>query len=448
MSIKPDRMFVLILAILAAVVGFTGCGGNSDTASDQNLPYRPVEFDALGVARFDAQPDDVLVVYRTGDPAPWPTMDTQPPYAPITVAQVGAQSRSGSALPSVDDNAKTGDLLSQISKGISGQRSSRFYQPEVGDTHLFKVGEPVTEVNMELRGIGNHCYIWIPYDISLEVPDEQIQYAISEFDRVYEIDVALFGPPSNIDYDPRMYVLGMSIPSAGLFSSDINSLNGLDIIIIDLASASADNNAQMGELMAHELHHSIWWQGKGNNGYKTLNEGMSEFGAFKAAPDRFEATLYTNFIRFPNGFSYVLTNSQFMYGGGFALSAYLNDRFGAEATKQIGGTSPYINSDNLEKATGCSAEQLMIDWSVALLLTDKTTDKRYRITSVPTRGVMPNGTTLPALGMTPMDGSVQTRCRAWGFCYYRATTAGSYTATVEIGKDFKALLVPGGAQGL
>ncbi len=448
MSINRKYRFTSILAILAVAIGFTGCGGNSDSTSDQNLPYRPVLFDALGVARFDVHPDDVLVVYRTGDPAPWPEMDTQPPYEPITVAQVGTQNRTSCSVPSEDDHAITGNLMSQISKTTPATRSTRVYMPEVGDTHLFKVGNPATEFNMELRAIGTHCYIWIPAEISSMIPDDEIEYAVTEFDRVYELDVALFGPTSDIDHDPKIYVLGMSITDSGIFSPDISSLNGVDMITIDLTSASMNNNEMMAGLFAHELHHSIWWQGKGNGGYKTINEGMSEFAWFKTAPDHFSSALYSNFLRYPNGFSYILTNSQFMYGGGFPFCAYLNDRFGPEATKQIGGTSPYINDDNLKKVTGYTAEQLLVDWSVALLLTDKTTDPRYKITTIPTRGVMPNGSTLPALGMTSMDSSVPAKCRAWGFCYYRATTAGSYSATVEVGKNFRAVLVPGGAAGL
>ena len=153
-----------------------------------------------------------------------------------------------------------------------------------------------------------------------------------------------------------------------------------------------------------------------------------------------------NFIKYPPGLSLILRNSQFVYCGGFTFCTYLHDRFGPEAVKKISGGSPLSGGDNLQQATGRTPEQLLVDFSVALLLTGTTTDPRYQITSIPVRGTMGN-TTLPPLGMTPMDGSVAGQCRPWGFCYGRALTAGNYTATVAPGKDFHAVLVPGGAKG-
>jgi len=439
---------VCTLVVIVGVGLLSGCGGGGGQALTQTpaLPYHAVMFDAQGVARFDAQADDVLVVYRTGDLTAWPdhTGATQPSYEPISLAPTGAAQLATRVAVPVPDAPKSASPLTGGHVRSPGRRSSRLYMPEVGDTHIFHFGEQ--DINMELRAIGQHCYIWAPYTDPPLGTDEQVQFATTEFDRIYPLDVTMFGAPSDVDYDPRIHVVGVNTGgyASGVFSSDLVRANGLDIITLDLSLLSP-GSMPLGGVMAHELQHDIWWAAKGDGGLVVINEGMADFAYYSSAPN-ISPVVYQNFLKYPTGLSLTLSNSQFMYGGGFSFCTYLHDRFGPAAFKKISGGSPFSGGDNLQNATGCTPEKLLVDFSAALLLTGTTTDPRYQITSFPIRGTM-GSATLPPLGMVPMDGSVTGQCRSWGFCYGRATKTGRYTATVAPGKDFHAVLVPGGAKG-
>ncbi len=442
-------MNVFVLIVIVGLGLFSGCDDGQILTKTPSLPYRAITFDAKGVARFYAQADDVLLIYRTGDLTVWPdrTGATQPPYEPITLAPAAAAQRATRVAVPMPD---TPQLASQL-VGCSGQmrssgpHSSRLYMPEVGDTHLFHYADN-QDVKMQLRAIGAHCYIWAPYADPPLGTNEQVQFATTEFDRIYPMDVTLFGAPSEVDYDPRIHVLGINLGgyAGGIFSSDLVRMNGLDIITLDL-SLLTPGPQSLGGVMAHELQHDIWWAAKGNSGLIVMNEGMAEFAYYSSSPN-LSPNKYQNFLKYPPGLSLTLANSQFMYGGGFPFCTYLHDRFGAAAFKKLSGGSPLNGGDNLQQATGCTPEQLLVDFSVALLMTGNTSDPRYQISSFPIRGTM-GSVTLPPLGMVPMDGSIAGQCRAWGFCYGRALTTGNYTATVASGKDFHAVLVPGGAKG-
>lgn len=440
---------VFALLVIGMVGLLSGCGGEH-ALTQTPLPYRAVTFDAKGVAHFDAQADDVLVVYRTGELKVWPdfTGVTQPPYEPITMVPTGAVPSFTRAMPVSD--VPTSAIPFNNTGGnswSSRHQSSRLYMPEVGDTHKFLFGADSTEVIMQLRAIGQHCYIWAPYADPPLGTDEQVQFATTEFDRIYTMDVALFGAPSDMDYDPRIHVVGLNTGgyASGVFSSDLVKMNGLDMITLDLSLMNPGSLSLAG-VMAHELQHNIWWAAKGDGDLVVINEGMAEFAYYKSEPN-LSPNKYYNFLKYPPGLSLTLSSSQYVYGGGFPFCTYLHDRFGSETFKKISSGLPVSGVDNLQQATGYAPEQLMVDFSVALLLTGSTTDSRYQITSFPVRGTM-GSTTLPALGMTPMDGSIAGQCRAWGFCYGRAITAGNYTVTVTPNKDFHAILVPGGAKGL
>lgn len=441
------------LTLLSGILTLSGCGDLPGQDFPHSYPYREIVFDQTGLARFDAKAGDVLVVYRTGPVATWPRDGTMPPYEPITVSAGPLNSSMSSARTIPDFPVEEPTEAFAAGSAMSPMSSRpRLYMPELGDTHQFVYGETPVEYTMRLVGIGAHCYVWVPHDVADSIEESWIETGISEFDRIFGITVGMFGAPRDRDYDPRLHLVLLSMLPTGMVSADIDSMNGLDIITLNMDAILESlldpaKHPEIGSLMAHELHHNIWLGGKGKQGLYTMNEGMSELAEYRASPATYTSAQYPNFLRYPQGFSLILSDGQFMYGGGLSLSVYIHDRFGPEATKQIGGTSPLAMADNLDQATGIAAERLLADWATALLLSGRTSDARYRIFTIPIADALPSAQVLPPLGMVPMDGSATGQCRPWGFCYLRATSTGSFTVAVDPEKSFNAVLVPGGAAG-
>jgi hypothetical protein len=454
------RWLPFSLSIVVGVVLFSGCGGNDAAVTmPQNVtqPYADIHFDAQGVATVHAQADDAVVVYRTGVLESWPTVLTSPPYEPISVAPTLAQALTrwrlrGGPFNDADGVSRAVPLADTAKPARPhGARAITEPQWQVGDVTDF-VFDEVNNVNtaMQLCAIGQHGYIWVDLQLLDYVTPDQVQAFTTAFDDAYAFAVNLFGYPCDIDRDPRLHVCVAFFSGgsfAGAFNPQLVEFNQRDMLMIDANSA---RDPKIITVLAHELHHAIWWWAKGDGGLRGLNEGMSTLANFLRLSDWSNTTevgYYTSYLQNPQAGSMVLTAGRFMYGSQGAFAGYLYDRFGPAWVKVYNSGSPRKDSELLRQTTGLTPERLMVDWAVAQLISSQTKDPRYQITTLPLHGTY-RGVVIPPLKLLPMDGTDTTGgCRPWGFCYYRAAQAGTYTIAVGNNADFHAVLVPGGAKG-
>ena len=419
----------LVLAAAAALVF-----GVHGRAEKFHTPYRPIAFDESGVARFEAQAEDILVVYRTGELVRWPDYNSAPPYAPVAVSpasglRLGTPAARGAALARSVPGASVAGRSGRAVQSLAAVGGEPLPQWSVGDTNELQ------GVAFILRAISQHGYLWV--ESSLPAPDELLQAVGAQFDRVYETIVPKYGPPTDVDGDPRIHLFS-GLWQTSFFSDMLLDSEGLDII--GITATKAEDMDALAQSMAHELVHDIWWAAKQQHGLFVIEEGLTTYAEFLVSTK--PNANYYNFLKYPPGGSLILNSYSigYTYGVGMLFIAYLVDSFGDTVLRDLTSGSELAGGDSLEWTTGYTPEELLVEWAAGLLLTGRTSDPYYQITSLPLHSSL-DGTTFPDLGMTPMDGTAGA-CRSWGFCFFRAPRAGSYAATAAPDLDFHAVLLP------
>lgn len=282
-----------------------------------------------------------------------------------------------------------------------------------GDTRSWKASSWVTndfyDVMSTCRAVGENCYVFVADSAWQEgfVDQEAVDAIVNGFDNttpnfatqgIYDVDVATFGEPPNIDGDDKIIILILDIQDdydgtggyiAGYFSSgnqlslaDNPNSNQAEIFYMDsfpanLLSPSGQN--QVLNTTAHEFQHMIHYRWDSNE-TTFPNEGLSEIASYvcgygfrndsgyrddtniylfnwsndDALPDYTRAALWTLYLleQHPNGFLEDLVKAPLHGGDGInqALSTY-----GAARTWQ----------------------EIFVDWLIANYLQDATVNPRW-----------------------------------------------------------------------
>ena len=249
--------------------------------------------------------------------------------------------------------------------------------PALAANPRFQLGQQVTfyaidfrqqtqyTVGASLRSIGDFCYVFVEDDqwqrnVTAGVV-ERIRRAFDDSTPadagrgIYEIETAAFGPPADIDGDPRVLILLLDVrdsfvhnggfiagyfspvnqqlgvvrdPNHGVpFRSNEAEMIYLDVDPLDVTSASGLS------VLAHEFQHLIHWNYDTNEDV-WVNEGCSDYAIFlcgysvgehvRAFEEDPEASLVV--------WNSARTGQLPHYGAAYLWMLYLHEHFGGEHT--------------------------------------------------------------------------------------------------------------------
>ena len=271
----------------------------------------------------------------------------------------------------------------------------------------FKTQEQYT-VKATLRAIGKFCYLFVE-DSQWRRPVtaahiESIRRAFDDTvpanpgQGIYQTETALFGPPPDIDGDPRIYLLLLDIRDgvnagsgfiAGFFSP-IDQQRGVlqhpelgvpirsnerDMIYIDTHPLDVGSREGQG-VLAHEFQHLIHWR-HDRDEETWVNEGCSDYAMFicgyspRSHVTGFETTPNVSLTNWPDG-----TLSQLAhYGAAYLWMLYLHEHYGDSGTivaivKNRGNGIIGINNALLSRGTLKTFSSIFADWKIANFLDD------------------------------------------------------------------------------
>jgi hypothetical protein len=263
-------------------------------------------------------------------------------------------------------------------------------------------------VQATLRAIGEFCYIFVEdAQWGRTVNAGTVETIRRAFDDatpahpgkgIYQIETEVFGPPPDIDGDPRIYLLLLDIRDGATFASGfvagyfspVNEQRGvlrhpelgvpvrsneLDMLYIDAHPLDAGSEDGLG-VLAHEFQHLIHWRYDADEEV-WVNEGCSDYAMFLCGYSvdshvgPFERNPSISLVNWPNG-----TRSQLAhYGAAYLWMLYLHEQYGGAATisavvKNRGNGMAGIESALLSRGVGQTFPAIFADWKVANALDD------------------------------------------------------------------------------
>jgi hypothetical protein len=249
----------------------------------------------------------------------------------------------------------------------------------------------VSNINVELKGVGEHAYFWFDTGPgSLDPQDTPLQDAIAAFDEIYEQSVALFGSENNpgVDGDPRVHVVNASpiaVCGSGGGCGLAGYFSGHDTLptVVDPTSNQREmfvmNVSNFGSrfyisVLAHEFRHMIEdnydsgdhdWEVEGSAmlaetllGYG--GEAQSRANQFLERPDQ-QLTNWSDGNTIPH------------YGQGYLFNRYLYDQLGSElyqlfAQDSENGFNALNDLAEISGDVSLEGERLWLDWLVAMAI--------------------------------------------------------------------------------
>jgi hypothetical protein len=270
-----------------------------------------------------------------------------------------------------------------------------------------------------LRAVGDLCYVYVEDDAwNDRVTQNKVDRVVRAFESdtpgdpsrgIYQIEVDAFGPPPDIDNDPRVFLLLLDIRDnfkpptgsfvAGYFTSVNQQVgnvrdprwgvtfqsNEAEMVYVDVDPLDVSTNAGMG-ILAHEFQHLIHF-GFDAGEETWVNEGTSEFAMFLCgyAPSshvrQFEIESSVSLVDWPNG----VGSSLPYYGSAYLWMLYLYEQYGGVNTLRRIVQSPQHGVTGVETSLNVAGfsepiERVFSDWRVAVAADDDTFDGgRYGI---------------------------------------------------------------------
>ncbi|MEO2003422.1 MAG: hypothetical protein ABGY41_04940 [Candidatus Poribacteria bacterium] len=281
-----------------------------------------------------------------------------------------------------------------------------------------------------LRAVGDLCYVYVEdAEWNGRVTQNGVDRTVRAFESdtpgdpsrgIYQIETDAFGPPPDIDNDPRVVLLLLDIQDnfrpptgsfvAGYFTSvnqQVGNIrdprwgvtfqsNETEMVYIDVDPLGIATNAAMG-ILAHEFQHLIHFAY--DPGEETwVNEGAADFAMFLCgyAPTshvrQFEAESSVSLVDWPNG----IGSSGPYYGSAYLWMLYLYEQYGGLNTLKRIVQSPQHGITGVETALnvegfGAPIEEVFGDYRVAVGADDDDLDggrygfrnENVRVTSRP-----------------------------------------------------------------
>jgi hypothetical protein len=260
-----------------------------------------------------------------------------------------------------------------------------------------------------LRAVGDFCYVYVEdAEWNTRVNQNAVDRTVRAFEDdtpgdpsrgIYQIEVDAFGPPPDIDDDPRVVLLLLDIRDnfkpptgsfvAGYFTS-VNQQAGnvrdprwgvtfqsneTEMVYVDVNPLDVMTNAAMG-ILAHEFQHLIHFAYDPSED-TWVNEGASEFAMFLCGYSptshvrQFEAEPSVSLVEWPNG----VGSSLPYYGSAYLWMLYLYEQYGGLNTLKRIVQSPQRGVTGVETALnveGFSApiRQVVGEWRAAIAADD------------------------------------------------------------------------------
>ena len=287
--------------------------------------------------------------------------------------------------------------------------------PEIGDRREFRVydkNEKFVKVNAEVKAITQHAIVYQDLNAPANgFSTAQFQQLGAAFDNpTYEIDVNVFGQPTDVDANGKVIILltpvvneltpaGASGFVAGFFfgcdlqttreCSGSNSGEMFYLFVPDptgkhgnVRNASTVLNSVL-PVLAHEFQHMISFGARRNLDALWLSEGLAHHAEDMVADeyarrgDTFNSLLFRQqnyaragiFLRDQTGPSLVSTDlpgTLELRGGSWLLVKYLEGHYGGSTLLRTLTTSTRSSVNNVSNATGQPWSTLLSDWAVAL----------------------------------------------------------------------------------
>ncbi len=333
-------------------------------------------------------------------------------------------------------------------------------RPQLNETRMFWTWDlhvmPPKDVQIKVtcRGIGENIYIFVADTEWLtRVTQQDIDKIVEAFDHttpatsldpskgIYNIVTDIFGPPPDVDNDPKIYILISQLSGYrghtfdGYFryldQLDEKYSNHLDILYLD--SDHPSNDYHLG-VMAHEFHHLIQWS-YDREEVSWIGESMAEVsmvicGYYTDIP---KVSAYLGYTNQP-----LVEEAHADYGACLLWGVYLFDRFGGhflsllmkEKAHDIEGLECALREANIDK----EFREIFGDWMTANYLNDASVNKgkyAYKSISLPRPSAIQQFSGVPVSGKGDVQG--------YGVSYIRFMTGNNpvqISFTADSYKDF------------
>jgi len=329
---------------------------------------------------------------------------------------------------------------------VSQTVQAKSYQ--LRDTETFWISNCDTaehsQIQATLRYITPHSYFWV--EEGTPVNERDMKRLMDTFEEeIYPTDREFFGSEANpgVDGDPHIYVIYASSIGhniAGYFSSSdsYNPLvkeysNAHETYVLGTSQDLGDDYTYA--TLAHEFVHMIQ-NASDRNDVSWMNEGFAEVGAFLNKYDVGGADWF--YVQNPDlQLNTWVDNSSpdfsAHYGQSFLYLTYFLDRFGEEATKaltnnpendlpSVDDTLAELNVADPETGNVITADDVFMDWAVAMLLMDESIDDgRYTYHNYPNA---PQVTATESISTCPQ--TLSSTVNQYGIDYYSIDCEGDH----------------------
>ncbi|HUG34307.1 MAG TPA: hypothetical protein VMJ90_06025, partial [Anaerolineales bacterium] len=321
-------------------------------------------------------------------------------------------------------------------------------QYNLGDQGSFWVTNVDTVTNFEttatLRYVGDHIYFWIENGVDYDESDLR-RLAETFEDQMYPTIREFFGsePSPGVDNDPRIYLLfvsGTGASNAGYFSTPdaYNPLvkeysNGHEMFFFNADNLDLGGQETYG-VLAHEFQHMIHFNTDRNES-TWVNEGFSMVAELlNGYPIYFDYYYVTDPDLNLTDWSPDPGSNGAHYGQSFLYLAYLLDRFGEDATKEVVShpengleaidlTLAELNITDPLTGEVITADDVFMDWAATMWLMDESVgDGRYHYNNYPDAPSI-----VVSQSVSSCPGSTGGSVNQYGIDYFTITCAGDRT---------------------
>jgi immune inhibitor A len=321
-------------------------------------------------------------------------------------------------------------------------------QYTLGDQETFWVTNVDTTTNFQttttLRYVGDHIYFWIENGVRYDESDlRRLSETFEE--QMYPTNREFFGsePSPGVDQDPRIHLLfvrGTGASNAGYFSTPdaYNPLvkeysNGHEMFVFNADNLDLGGQETYG-VLAHEFQHMIHFNTDRNEA-TWVNEGFSMVAELlNGYPIYFDYYYIVDPDLNLTDWSPNPGSNGAHYGQSFLYLAYLLDRFGEDATKDVvshpeNGLEAIdlvlaeLNITDPLTGQGITADDVFMDWAATMRLMDESVgDGRFHYNNYPDA---PRIVVSESVSSCP--GSTSGSVNQYGIDYFTITCRGDYT---------------------
>jgi hypothetical protein len=321
-------------------------------------------------------------------------------------------------------------------------------QYKLGDQETFWVTNVDTVENFQakatLRYVTDHMYFWIENGVDYDEGDLKRLGDTFE-NKMYPTNREFFGSEASpgIDGDPRIYILyvrGTGASNAGYYSTpdEYNPLvkeysNAHEMFFFNADNMDLGAEDTYGTL-AHEFQHMIHWNTDRNEA-SWVNEGFSMVAELlNGYPIYFDYYYITDPDLNLTDWSPDPGSNGPHYGQSFLYLAYLLDRFGEDATKEvvkhpenglesIDHTLAELNITDPQTGSIITADDVFMDWAATMWLQDSSVgDGRFHYGNYPDAPKI-----IVSESISSCPASTSGSVNQFGIDYFSISCAGDHT---------------------